>query len=247
MAGLVNSPVEPVDFSGVRAVLFDAVGTLIRPEPPVPVAYEQIGRQFGSELSQTEIHSRFVRAFARQEQQDVTVHGLKTSESRERERWQQIVADVLDDVTDQAALFAALWEHFADARHWRLFDDAAQWLTKRKQSAVPVGIASNFDARLEGIVASMPRLALLQPRLFLSTRLGWRKPHVNFFRGIEQQLGLAPSELLFVGDHPEHDARAAREAGWRAVLVCREGPSHLQAGESPGDSIRDLAEFLLDR
>jgi putative hydrolase of the HAD superfamily len=250
MAGRVINAGGQVRVSGVRAVLFDAVGTLIAPDPSVAVAYREVGRQFGCQLSESEIHDRFRRAFARQEQEDIARHALRTSEDRERDRWRQIVADVLDDVSDQTGLFAALWAHFADPRHWRLYDDAAEWLS-RHGSGLPLGIASNFDARLEGIVAHLGPLAAAKPRLFLSTRLGVRKPHPDFFRGIERELRLSAAELLFVGDHPQHDARAAREAGWQAVLVDRDAPplgvgpaAHHGEGMVSG-RIRRLTELLL--
>ena len=33
---------------GVRALAFDAVGTLITPDPPVQAAYEAVGRRHGN-------------------------------------------------------------------------------------------------------------------------------------------------------------------------------------------------------
>ena len=43
----------------IRGVLFDAVGTLIYPDPPVAEAYRSIGRRFGSRLSVEQIAARF--------------------------------------------------------------------------------------------------------------------------------------------------------------------------------------------
>src|SRR5262245_26831348 len=34
--------------AGVRAVVFDAVGTLITPDPPAPAVYSAVGRRHGS-------------------------------------------------------------------------------------------------------------------------------------------------------------------------------------------------------
>lgn len=50
--------------TGVRAILFDAVGTLMRPEPAVAQVYREIGARFGSRLSVEEIAARFEDAFA---------------------------------------------------------------------------------------------------------------------------------------------------------------------------------------
>ena len=36
--------------AGVRAVFFDAVGTMIHPDPPAATVYARVGRRFGSRL-----------------------------------------------------------------------------------------------------------------------------------------------------------------------------------------------------
>src|SRR5438105_3948472 len=96
----------------VDAVFFDAVGTLIHPEPSAALAYAQIGQRHGSALSAELVRQRFAAAFAHEEAADLAA-GLRTSEDRERRRWRTIVAAVLDDVADAEACFAALYEHFA--------------------------------------------------------------------------------------------------------------------------------------
>src|SRR5947208_1330280 len=51
---------------GVRVVVFDAVGTLIYPDPAAPEVYARIGRKYGSRLGADTVAPRFVAAFARQ-------------------------------------------------------------------------------------------------------------------------------------------------------------------------------------
>ena len=48
---------------GVRAIFFDAVGTLLFPDPPAAVVYSAIGREFGLDASPVEISHRFRAAF----------------------------------------------------------------------------------------------------------------------------------------------------------------------------------------
>src|SRR5262245_35223640 len=92
------------------AVVFDAVGTLLSPEPAFDVVYADVGHSLGSRHSREVILRRFAVAFARQEQID-EVSGWTTSEEREVRRWRDIVFEVLDDVTDREAAFAALYAH----------------------------------------------------------------------------------------------------------------------------------------
>ena len=49
----------------VRAVFFDAVGTLIHPQPSAAAVYAAVGRRFGTRRTEEEIAARFPTAFAR--------------------------------------------------------------------------------------------------------------------------------------------------------------------------------------
>src|SRR5438105_15865688 len=111
----------------IRSLVFDAVGTVIHPEPPAPLVYAEVGRRHGSRLTAKAIAPRFAAAFVREEVRD-HAQGLQTSEAREVERWQRIVAEVLDDVADRESCFTELFEHFSQPEAWRCAADAAETL-----------------------------------------------------------------------------------------------------------------------
>ena len=220
------------------AVLFDAVGTLIYPEPPVGLVYQAAGRKHGSSRSVEEISSRFRQAFRRQEQIDAA-QGHAVDESRERRRWQAIVAEVFDDVRDSSPLFEELWQHFALPGHWALFDDVAAACERLAKQKTSFGVASNFDGRLHAICQATPRLA--QCWRFVSSEVGCRKPCREFFAAIQRATGLEPTQLLLVGDDLENDYHGARAAGWHALLLTRGGP----VADVPAEhQIASLAELV---
>src|SRR5262245_59498810 len=99
----------------IRAVFFDAVGTLIEPEPPAAEVYLSVSRKHGGRLELQTIGSRFRAAFRAEEELDQAA-GWRTDEHREQRRWRSIVASVLDDVADEEACFQELWQHFAGPR-----------------------------------------------------------------------------------------------------------------------------------
>ncbi len=202
----------------LKAILFDAVGTLMQPDPGVALAYHRVGTQHGSRHALDEVDRRFRRAFAREEQHDRDVELHRTCQERELERWRSIVAEVFDDVADFNALFIDLWKHFARAEHWRLTDDAAEVWSTLSQQGLRLGIASNFDDRLDKICRRLEPFTSCRD-VFASSRLRVRKPHVDFFRRIERHLGCQSDELMLVGDDEQNDYQAARAAGWRAVLI----------------------------
>jgi putative hydrolase of the HAD superfamily len=213
-------PWPPVSSSTCRAVLFDAVGTLIYPDPPVAVAYAAAGRRFGSRLDEHEVRRRFKLAFARQEALDAAEYCQQTSDARERARWQAIVSEVFDDVADGESLFFNLWRHFAHPDHWRVFNDVPDFWSALEARKLIIGIASNFDGRLRDLCQGQPPLDRCR-KLFVSSALGWRKPSPQFFRAIEQSLGFAANQILLVGDDRQADFEAALAAGWQAALVER--------------------------
>jgi putative hydrolase of the HAD superfamily len=203
----------------VRAILFDVVGTLLRPEPPFAAAYQAAARKFGIERSAADIETRFRDAFARQERLDARDREWRTDEARERRRWRQIVDEVFAPAAVPMALFEQLWRHFSRPEHWRAFDDARAACRRLAAAGCVLGAASNFDARLRAVLAGHPELPLAHR--FASSEVGFRKPGQQFFRAIERALDLPPGNLLLVGDDVENDYLGARAAGWHAVLLDR--------------------------
>ena len=229
----------------IRWIAFDAVGTLIFPDPPVAEAYWRIGTRFGSRLGEDEIRRRFRETFRRSERNDFGTGGveswaqpdrLTTSEAFERERWRQIVAEVIDDLPDLGACFDALFQHFGSPAAWILDPEAATVLPKLAQAGYRLAVASNFDRRLEAVIDGKPELRSIELRA-VSSVLGYRKPSTLFYRRLVEAAGCRPDEILMVGDDYENDVLAAQRAGLQAIQLVRSGPA------SPGQIAR-LAELV---
>jgi putative hydrolase of the HAD superfamily len=200
----------------IRAVAFDAVGTLIHPDPPAAEVYAAIGRRFGSRLELAEVRARFGAGFAEQERLDAQ-NGFVTSEDRERRRWQDIVAQVLDDVADPAACFAELYAHFGRPGAWRVEDNGAELLGRLQQGGYPVALASNYDHRLRGVIAGLEAMVPVTT-LVISSEIGWRKPAAAFFAHLAEALDCPADSVLFIGDDFTNDYAGARHAGMPAML-----------------------------
>ena len=223
----------PPRFPRPRIVLFDAVGTLIYPQPSVADVYAAAGRQHGRAVEPLEIRKRFPAALRH--------HGSPgpTDETRERQRWQAIVAEVFaaQPHEDVSPLFESLWDYFSQPSHWSIYPDVSETLHRLRQRAIPVGIASNFDQRLNWICQATADLAHLDP-IFTSASVGYTKPSPHFYTVVQEQLGLSPETIWLVGDDPIHDVKAPQEAGWQGFLISRDGPR--VAGH-----LSDLRELVL--
>jgi putative hydrolase of the HAD superfamily len=201
----------------VRAIFFDAVGTLIHPDPAPAAVYAAVGRRFGSRYTIEAIQGRFGSAFEREETAD-RAGGLRTSEERERRRWRNIVGSVLDDVTDAEPCFHELYEHFARPQAWRLEPYAAALIRHFAERAYCLGLASNYDHRLHAVAAGFPPLRLL-PHVVVSSEVGWRKPARQFFAAMCQTAEVPANEILYIGDDPVNDCEGATAAGLHALLL----------------------------
>jgi putative hydrolase of the HAD superfamily len=221
---------------GVHVVVFDAVGTLIHPEPPACDVYAAVGQRYGSRLDAAGIAARFAAAFARQEALDREA-GLQTSEAREVERWRAIVAECLPDVTDPAACFQELFAHFGRPDAWRCAPDARPTLCALADHGYRLAMASNYDRRLRSVAGGLSELQPIET-LVISSEVGWRKPAPAFFTALGRALGEPREQLLFVGDDRANDYDGARRAGLRAVLV-------KGRADSETDTVARLSDLLL--
>jgi putative hydrolase of the HAD superfamily len=223
----------------VAAIVLDAVGTLIFPNPSAAEVYAGVGRRFGSRLSLPEIGARFREAFAREEALDFAT-GLRTSEARELERWQRIVAAVLDDVRDPPACFRALHDHFGRPEAWRCAADAECVLKTLRERGLRLGLASNYDHRLHAVADGLSELEPVRNHLAISSEIGWRKPAGAFFAAVTQMLACPPEQILFIGDDRRNDLDGARAAGFQARLFDPQGRESL----APVECVRRLSDLL---
>jgi putative hydrolase of the HAD superfamily len=227
-----------IHLDAIRAVVFDAVGTLIEPDPKPASVYFEIGSRHGSKLTLPAIATGFRAAFAAEEFRD-SANSLATDEVRERARWRAIVSTVLHDIGDANACFLELWQHFASSRNWKLAPGAGALLAELRERELKLAVASNFDSRLRSVLAGFPESRLLHD-VVISSEVGWRKPAAGFFTALCRRVNCDASEILFVGDSRDNDYDGARQAGMRALLL--DPASRPANGECR--RIANLAELL---
>jgi putative hydrolase of the HAD superfamily len=200
---------------GIRAVVFDAVGTVILPNPGASEVYARVAASHG--IAVPDDLGRLLWARFRLEDQWDRDNEWRTSEARERERWRNIVNAALPGTTD--AVFEELFQHFSKPSAWRVIDEAARIVPRLRSQGYLLGMGSNYDARLRRVVGGTPALQPLAGHLVISSEVGWRKPAGGFFAAVCAELECDPPEILFVGDDVENDAAGASAAGMRTLLV----------------------------
>ena len=222
----------------IQHVVFDAVGTLVYADPPVASVYYQVGFRSGSRLSINEVRARFLNAFAKTEAIIIESKptDLRTSEDVEMTRWRQVVAEVFCDLTDTRSCFSELFDHFGRPESWRCFEEVGDTLSQLTRSGIGVSIASNFDSRLNTVCDGIPEIAQVRPRV-IASHVGYRKPAVEFFDAVSQQIGVPRDRTLVVGDDRVNDVEAAVKSGFQSLQIIRRGPADRD------DQIRSLSEL----
>jgi putative hydrolase of the HAD superfamily len=208
--------------NGIRAIVFDAVGTLIKPVPSVAETYTSAASRQGVVIRPAEVRERFQHHF--QNRGEHAGNGLfSTDEATERRRWRAIVGGVLAEVPDPDRAFDELWDHFSHSGSWRCFPDVEPTLGGLADAGISVCVGSNFDSRLRCVVHGLPELEPWVDSLVISSEVGYRKPHPLFFEAVCNHLGQPAHQVLCVGDDSENDVRGAIRAGLSGILIDRAG------------------------
>lgn len=202
----------------VRAVLVDALGTLVRLDPPAPALVRELSERVGAEVSEADAERGFAVEIGY-----YLEHQLEGRDERSlaelRGRCAAVLARELgiDDVDP-----AAVAEAMLAALSFTPYPDAAPALRELRAGGLGVVAASNWDCSLPGVLRAAGLWDLLDGAATSATA-GATKPDPAVFREALAIAGVAPGEALHVGDSPENDLAGARGAGVGAVLLVRDG------------------------
>jgi HAD superfamily hydrolase (TIGR01549 family) len=120
-----------------------------------------------------------------------------------------------------------------------LYPDVRTGLQALREAGIWVGIARNQTARAADLLRG---LDLPADAIVTSGEWGVAKPELAFFRHVIDLAPGEPHEIVYVGDHRDHDILAARAAGLRTALV-RRGPwGHLWADDP---SVQQNADWVI--
>jgi putative hydrolase of the HAD superfamily len=208
----------------LRAVLFDAAGTLIRLREPVGVTYARFFAAEGAAFPAARRGVAFggvVRGLP-----PWVFLGARRDPARERARdwWREIVrrtlrtADGTARLRDFEACFEALFAHYATPAAWEASPGASHALGALAARGLRRAVVSNFDQRLPPLLAALG-LGRWIERIVLPADASAAKPDPRIFAAALEALGVVPAEAVYVGDDPADDHEGAAAAGLRAVDV----------------------------
>ena len=226
----------------VKAIFFDAAGTLIKPARPVGQSYAIIAEKYGMSVSAHEINERFRTCFNTSPPLAFSPAPADPLEHLERRWWQDVVRRVFSpwerfERFDE--YFAELFFYFSQPGAWTLYAEVKETLAILKSRGLLLAVISNFDSRLIGILDGLG-VSDCFADIFISSRIGYAKPAPQIFHAALTRQNLAPHEAIHVGDNESCDVRGARNAGVHGILIDRS--SHEKAHDFV--RIKDLRELL---
>src|SRR4051812_12830659 len=215
----------------MRAVLLDALGTLMTFEPPAAHLRAAIRERHGVEVSEDaaaaamKAEIAYYRAHLYEGRDAASLHDLRV-------RCAAAMAPALGFDPGVDTLLAALRFH--------AYPDARPALEALRARGLRIVVVSNWDASLHERLEETG-LAPFVDGAVASAEIGHAKPDPAIFAHALALAGAPPEAALHAGDSLEADVEGALAAGLRAVLVARDGP----AAAPPGvPVVRALTELL---
>jgi putative hydrolase of the HAD superfamily len=203
----------------IRAVAFDAVGTLFHSRGTVGDIYRSVALKYGIDVTAMELQAGFTR--------ETTANGTPV----DRADWKRLVETVFLEHGpfpgfDQ--FFEEVYIFFQSGQSWMCYPETTRVLEALRNQDYKLAVVSNFDRRLLDVLRDL-QIGDHFAAVVTPDSAGEAKPDPRIFIDATVQLEVLPAEILFVGDDPSLDVRAARAAGLESVLVDRDksGP---QAG-----------------
>ena len=198
----------------LKAIFFDAAGTLIYLPRSVGEHYCEVARRFGVKLDEEMVDEAFRSVWAIMPARPSVSNVARADD--DKGWWRDLVERVMcqalstqpADSFDMPGYFEAIYAHFTLPGVWQLFDDVRPTLTAIREFGIPMGIISNFDRRLYTILDKLG-LSELFEAVVISSEIGAEKPDRAIFQAALDALGIAGKDAMHVGDDREKDGGAS--------------------------------------
>lgn len=204
---------------GPRAVLLDALGTLVHFPPPWPLLMQQLAA-LGVVVAEGEAKGAMQAEMAHYRE-----HHAIASDAGGLARLRADCTEVLARRLPAAAGLepALLQSALLASLRFTAYPEARRVLAGLAAAGVPLVVVSNWDVSLHGVLADVG-LSELLTGVVTSAEHGTAKPGRSIFAAGLALAGVQdPGQALHVGDDLDADVGGARAAGIEPVLLRRDG------------------------
>lgn len=209
----------------LRAVFFDVGNTLLYADPAVSEVCRQVLAEAGHirDLSSIDAYMPLVDAYY--EERYAEDDAFWTDEARTSSVWVGMYSLLCRElgIEDEAVEIARrVYDEFGKPDRWAAYADVRPAFERLKARGLRLGIISNWDSRLVGLLGGLGLGEMLDD-IVSSADVGLHKPDPRIFELACTRLGVSPGEAAHIGDHQYADVLGASAVGMRAVLIDRHG------------------------
>ncbi|MCH8025591.1 MAG: HAD-IA family hydrolase [Chloroflexi bacterium] len=205
----------------VRAIIYDAGHTLLRPRLEPPDIWDFLGGQLGVEFARERPLPDAGYYFYRD------MMGEYDSDARARGFWNSyyvkaMQATGIDETDDNLQAAAnALHDWYQQPEQWLIYPEVPEMLQRVQALGLRQGVISDWGTDLVPLLHAHDVSDHLD-FVVASAAVGAAKPHPEIFHYALARAGLQADDVLYVGDSYISDVLGARAVGIAAVLIDRE-------------------------
>ncbi|CAL8254428.1 haloacid dehalogenase-like hydrolase domain-containing protein 3 [Gadus morhua] len=208
----------------LQCVLWDVKDTLLKVRMSVGQQYCMEARRAGLDLKTSEVDVAFRQAYQHCSRRYPN-YGI-TQGMDGQSWWMKVVRDTfsrckVQDPTLLNTMALNLYNDFCNPENWEVFPDCQKALESCSSLGLTLGVVSNFDRRLEGILQACGLLTHFS-FLVTSEEAGVAKPDPAIFEQALQRCGVAASNTAHIGDHYLMDYLSSRSLGIHGYLLDRQ-------------------------
>lgn len=207
-----------------KLVTFDITGTILKFKHPPGVHYANVGAKFGINVDPHALSTSFKKQWKH-------LNNSKPNFGLNHHGWEQWWSEAVTGTFIDAGvtnndpqvltnIAKLLIDIYTTPKCWQHCDGAIPLLSKLKSNNIPIGVVSNFDARLEIILKNM-KIRDYFDFVVTSYDAGYTKPDPRIFDTALTKIDMSiePKDILHVGDTKDLDYEGACRVGWNSWLV----------------------------
>uniref|UniRef100_UPI0035901E46 haloacid dehalogenase-like hydrolase domain-containing protein 3 isoform X1 n=1 Tax=Myxine glutinosa TaxID=7769 RepID=UPI0035901E46 len=237
----------------LRLITWDATGTLLRVRGSVGEQYKAAGLLFDLACPEvTSLNAAFREAYTEQSQHKPCYGSTCIRKTESGAWWATVVQETfkrcgVEDAPLIMKIADYLYHDMKRPDRWEVFGDVHPALSWCKAQGLRLGVLSNFDDRLNGILSGVGLRSYFDVVL-TSDEMGMQKPQPEAFHLALKHTNVQAGQALHIGDDPVTDYLGATESGMAAFLLKRNKAAELKSISIPPhhilDSLDDLPPLL---
>ena len=207
----------------IKVIFFDAVGTLFCVRGGVGQIYWDLAKDYGVQTTPAAIDQAFSEVFP--SMPPLAFSGVPLEEIRLLEKlwWSKLVKAVFDRLGGLErfnSYFDSVFNFFSAGEAWEVYPETIQVLEKIKSCGTRMGIISNFDSRIFGVLDDLG-LSKFFDSVHISSREGAAKPDGRIFKTALDHYQIRPDQAVHVGDNLKEDFGGAQFIGIFPIYLNR--------------------------